>query len=79
MIGRLSGLIARPRSPRGALSAHVVRTAPASGADVVNQSALEGGEGRPSIVTGGGGWCAVNYGETEAEGCLIGIKSDVLN
>ena len=79
----MSDLIARPRPPRGALSARVVSTARRqlpTGADVVNRSALEGGEGKgwPSIGAAGGGWCAVKYGETEAEGCLIGIKSDTL-
>ena len=46
----------------------------------MSRSALEGGEGKgsPSIGAAGGGWCAVKYGETEAEGRLIGIKSDAL-
>ena len=66
LIGRVSGVVARPRPPCGALSARVVSTAQ----DVVNQSALECREG--------GGWralgrqvddgvqCAAKYGETEA-------------
>ena len=80
LIGRASGLIARPRPPRGVLSVRAVRTAPASGGSgVVNRSALEGGGGgRDGQALGrpGGGWCGVKYGETEAEGCSIGIKSD---
>ena len=55
LIGCASGLLARPRPPLGALSACVVTTAPApGGADMVNQSALEGGEGVAEQL--GGGW-----------------------
>ena len=64
--GRVSGLLARPRPPRGALSARVVSTAPASDGRErreSNRSALEGGEeGRDGRALG------LKYGETEAEG-----------
>ena len=58
LIARVSGLIARPRPPRGALSACVVSTVPAStGTDGVNQSAaLGGGEGEGDGRAVGGGW-----------------------
>ena len=53
------------------------------GADVVDQSALEGGEGgRDGRALGRqvevGVLCAVKHGKIEAEGCLIGIKLDTL-
>ena len=74
LIGHVSGLIARPRPPRGALSARVVSTAPASSRHGRRESVCTGrrggGTGWPSIGAAGGGWCAFKYGETEAEDCL---------
>ena len=83
LIGPVSGLIARPRPPRGALSARFVSTAPASEGcgrreSVCMESREGGGEGKSSIRAAGRGWWAVKYGETEAEGWLIGVKSDTL-
>ena len=48
----------------------------------VHPSALGGGEGRGGLAVGQqvevGVQCAVKHGETEAEGCFIGVKSDTL-
>ena len=80
LIGRVSGLIAWCPQPRGAPSVRVVSTAPASDRRGRRESVCTGmwglGKGWPSIGAAGGGWCAIKYGETEADGCLIGIKSD---
>ena len=80
LIGRVWGLIAMPRPPRVRMLEPSVRCQLPKGADIVNQSALEGGEGEgwPSSGAACGDRCAVKYGETEAGGCLIGIKSDTL-
>ena len=50
--------------------------------DGVNQSALEGGEGDDRALgrqVEVGVHCAVKNAGTEAESCLIGFKSDILN
>ena len=58
LIGRVSGLLAKPRPPRSALSASVVSTAPAPDGhgDIMNQSALERGEGRGVAEQRGSRW-----------------------
>ena len=83
LIGRVSGLVARPRPPRGALSARVVSMAPASDGRGRRETVCTGrrggrGKGWPSIGAAGGDWCAVKYWEIVAEGCLIGMESDTL-
>ena len=62
LIGRVSGLIARHRPPRGALSAHVVSTAPAFDGHGRRESVCTGrrGGGRGWPSSGGGGWMLVH-------------------
>ena len=78
LIGRVSGVVARPRPPRGALSARVVSTASAPDGAGRRESVCAGRRG------GGGGGRAVGR-QVEADvqsstagdrSCLICIKSD---
>ena len=79
----MSDLIARPRPPGGALIARSsVRRQLPTGTDVVNQSALEGGEGEGVAEEVGrqveaGVQFAVNYLRGDRT-CFIAIKSDTL-
>ena len=55
LIGRLSELVARPRLPRGALSARVVSTAPAPDGDGSRESVCTGKRGEGGVAEHWGG------------------------
>ena len=79
LIDRVSGVAARPRPPRGALSAKIVSTASAPDGDGRRESVCAGRRGGGRVAEQWGGrWRLVRSQVRGDRSCVIGTKSDTL-